>query len=530
MNSEKFLQLGTIRYYPEQKKLAGVNGEELKLRLKSLEVLDFLANNPNQVVAKDQIFETVWQSINVTDDSLVQCIADIRRLLNDSDHEIVQTLPKQGYRLVTPISATCLSVMEQANQAPIELLMPVTIPAERPSIAVMGFQNIGSDHTGDVIATGLSTDIHSNLAKISHLFVLAQASSCRLQHLLPEEIGQQLGVSYLVHGTTQRAAKQIRATILLVETESNRVIWSEQYERPLGNFLQLQDDITMAVVTEVDHRIEQHEIKKAFSAPPDNLGAWELYHQGLWYCTQTNQAGIDNASRLLKQSLVLDPGFAPAYAALSTTFIHRIFVHTETGISDYADKALDYAYQSLEHDDQSGWGYWALGRALHMKKQYDQALDALNMSIKYKPNFSWNHYTKAMVSGNSSIKSGQALIAANKALRLSPVDLNRFAFLSAKALAFIQQEDYEEAAIWGVHAAREHRAYHITHVIAALALKLNGQSDDAEKQMGKAFKLLPGFCLQNYRSSLPHEDETAPDRILVMNTLKKLGVPETGNA
>lgn len=84
----------------------------------------------------------------------------------------------------------------------------------------------------------------------------------------------------MVHDTTQLTAKQIRATISLVETESNRVIWSEQYKRPLGHFLQLQDDITLDVVTEIDHRIERHEIKKAFSAPPDNLSAWELYHQG----------------------------------------------------------------------------------------------------------------------------------------------------------------------------------------------------------------------------------------------------------
>lgn len=101
--------------------------------------LIFLAKKSNQVIAKDQIFRTIWKSINVTDDSLVQCIADI--------------------------------VTEQTNQAPIELLMPVAIPAERPSIAVMGFRNIGSDHTGDVIATGLSTDIHFNLAKMSRLFV-----------------------------------------------------------------------------------------------------------------------------------------------------------------------------------------------------------------------------------------------------------------------------------------------------------------------------------------------------------------------
>ena len=513
--SETFLQLGDIRYYPTLKKLTCANGQPLPLRPQSLEVLTMLANHPNEVVTKDEIFSTVWKTVNVTDDSLVQCISDIRRLLNDNDHKILHTLPKQGYRLITPLRPT-------------QALMPMDIPTNRPAITVMRFQNIGVDHTGDVIAAGLATDIHFNLAKMSQLFVIAQASANRLQHLLPHEIGQKLGVSYIVQGITQRSAKQVRATISLIEAETNRILWSEQYERSLGDFLQLQNKITRDVVTELDHRIEQHEIKKAFSAPPDNLNAWELYHQGLWYLTQTNQASIEESFRLLKQSQALDSSFAPTYAALSATFIHRIFISTQNNIDGYADEALDYAHQCLEHDEYSGWGYWALGRALYVKKRYAQALDSLNLSIKYKPNFSWNHHTKAMIS-NSSIDGNTALISANQALRLSPVDPNRFAFLSAKTMALIRLEDYEGAAIWGVHATSEPRAYHMTHVLAALALKLNGQSVAAEKQIGEAFKLLPEFSLQNFRNILPQDDETSPSRVLTINTLKKLGVPEASN-
>jgi len=516
MTSEAFLQLGTVRYCPAQKKLTDENGQELSIRSQSLEVLSLLAQSPNEVVLKDEIFGTIWKSVNVTDDSLVQCISDIRRRLKDSDHKILQTLPKRGYRLIPTLEAS------------VKTLMPVDIPADRPAIAVMRFQNIGADHAGDVIAGGLATDIHYNLAKMSRLFVIAQASASRLQHLVSPEIGQQLGISYLVLGTTQRSAKQIRATISLVEAESNRVLWTEQYERSLGSFLQLQDDITRDVVTELDHRIEKHEITKAFSTPPDNLGAWELYHQGLWHCTQTNIASNDEAYRLLKKSLVLDPSFAPAYAALSATFIHRIFAGAETSIDNYVNKALDCANQCLEHDDRSGWGYWALGRALHMKKQSAQALDALNLSIKYKPNFSWNHHTKAMVS-TSSISGEEALPSANQALRLSPVDPNRFAFLAAKTIALIQLENYEAAAVSGVQAAMEPRAYHLTYAVAALSLKLNGQVAEAEQHIAEAFRKMPGFCLQNFRNILPHEDEESDGRALIINTLKKLGVPEVSN-
>jgi len=100
MTTEAYIQLGTVRYYLNPKKLTDENGQELSIRSQSLEVLNLLAKNPNKLVLKDELFGTIWKSVNVTDDSLVQCISNIRRLLKDSDHKILQTLPKKGYRLM----------------------------------------------------------------------------------------------------------------------------------------------------------------------------------------------------------------------------------------------------------------------------------------------------------------------------------------------------------------------------------------------------------------------------------------------
>lgn len=96
-------------------------------------------------------------------------------------------------------------------------------------------------------------------------------------------------------------------------------------------------------------------------------------------------------------------------------------------------------------------------------------------------------------------------------------------------MALIQLEDYEEATVCGVQAAGEPRAYHMMYVMAALALRLNGQTAAAEKYIGEAFKKRPGFSLESYRNTLPHNDELSSNRVLIMSTLKKLGVPETSN-
>lgn len=518
MGSESFFQLDKYRYYPTNKKIIDGNNQEITLRPQSLEVLHLLARKHNQIVSKEEIFTTVWNGLSVTDDSLVQCIGDIRQRLGDHQHQIVQTYPRRGYRLVVeqPPSTT--------------LITPVNTPTKRPSLAVMSFENIGADHTGNIIAIGLSTDIHSNLAKMSSLFVVAQASANRVRHLLPSEVGEKLGVSYIVQGKIQRLKKQIRVTITFIEAETNRVLWTEQYERPLSNFFQLQDDITINVVTELEHCIEQEEVKKAFSTPSDNLGAWELYHQGLWHLIQSekNQSSVEKASQLLRQSLALDPSFSPAYAALSSTYIIRVFLSTKIDNSRYVDQALDYAYQCLEHDGRNGWGYWALGRALYMKRQHSQALCALNISIKYKPNFSWNHYTKAIV-GSHSADSTDILLAADQAILLSPLDPLSFSFLCSKAHALIKLKDYEAAAACGLQAVNQPKIYHQTYAVAALALQLAGQPAAANENIAKAFELMPGFSLQNYRNSLPYDNEESPDRLIEINALKALGVPEVSN-
>lgn len=133
---ESFLQLGQYRYYPKLKKIVDGDNQEIPLRVQSLEVLHLLACKHNQVVSKDELFTSVWNGLSVTDDSLVQCIGDIRQLLKDRKHKVVQTFPRRGYRLV-------------AESLPLPLTSaatPTTAP-KRPSLTVMSFENIGAGHT-----------------------------------------------------------------------------------------------------------------------------------------------------------------------------------------------------------------------------------------------------------------------------------------------------------------------------------------------------------------------------------------------
>ncbi len=523
MASGILLKLGNYQYHFHPKKLTDSRGVELPLRLQSLQVLHLLASKPGQLFSKEAIFSVVWPDAVVTDDSLVQCIADIRRALDDQQRQLLQTVPRRGYKLMAQEMASppVISLTPTAPSAP---CIPA-VPADRPAIAVMDFQSVGNHPDGKMLALGLATDIQSSLAHISHFFVVARASASCAQPLPSLEASRRLGVRYLVTGVVQLAATRVRVTVSLVDSSCQRILWSEQYERKLSGFLQLQDEMAQAVTHQVESIIQYTETRKAFTVPTESLGAWGLYHRGLSYLSQTNWTGVEAVASLMKQAIALDPGFSSAYAFLSCNAINRHFLRGVGDTQNHVDQALDYAQQSLLHDAHNALGHWALGRALFMKKEHKQALQELDCALALRPSSAWVQYTKAIVTSFTDQGEG-ALPAAETALCLSPLDPNRFALLGAKSMALLQQQDYRQAAEVAVQATQQPNAYHLTHAQAAVSLQLNGQYEEAKIHIDHTFRLMPAFTLSHYRRSLPHSDEQSPARLRVLQAFQQLGVAD----
>lgn len=530
VSAKKILSFGGIQYCCMRQVLVGDDDQELKLRPKSLEVLRFLVKRQNEVVSKEELLIAIWKNIYVTDDSLVQCIADIRRILNDKNYKLLQTIPRRGYKLNSDISVNSIkpiknkALIEEGYQPP--ALSEYNVPVERPSIALVAFELIGSPQS-KVIARGLSTDIHSNLARVSDLFVSAPLTKQQLQPYPLADIRRYLGVAYLLTGTVQCLAKRVRITVSLTDTLKNHTLWTERYDRKLEDLFRLQDDISYAVVCAVEHYIEQEERKKAFRTATEDLRAWELFHQAHWYVTQTNRESIDRAACLAKKAIQFDPGFSSAYAILSITYLCRTFLQVSASDARTCiNKALKYAEQSLSYDEYNVLGYWSLGRALSMTMKYEQSAKAFEQMLLIKPNFSVGHNSKGVLM-NLMLRDEEALSAADEALRLSPFDINRFSFLTAKAYALLLRGDYEKAVFCSVSAAEDPQAYHLTHATAAICLKLAGRISAAKQQINNACWLMPEFSVGNYAHSLPCLNEQAPQRKMIMDTLRDLGVPET---
>ncbi len=267
-----------------------------KIEPRVFKLLTFMLENPRRVLSRDELVHAVWKARVISDSAISTTINAARRAIGDtgSQQKYIKTVSGSGYRFIAKFS--CKENTAQKTQSRHAFNTPIKPAAEKeqhplelpdkPSIAVMNFVDISASEKGKLFARGITIEINASLARFFHLFVIARASSDHVskRQLLPKEIGQCLGVRYLIYGNLEYLPHRVRLTMSVVNAQENTEIWSEHFDRPLDDIFQIQDEITRSIIIAVDFALEQAEIERALLASPNNLSAWENYHRGLCTC------------------------------------------------------------------------------------------------------------------------------------------------------------------------------------------------------------------------------------------------------
>ncbi|TIX38768.1 MAG: adenylate cyclase, partial [Mesorhizobium sp.] len=206
------------------------NGDAIALRPQAFAVLRHLVQNANRLVSKAELLEAVWGGAAVTDDSLVQCIHEIRRAVGDERHAVLATVSRRGYRLS----------LERGDET----------ARGGPSIAVLPFATMSGDEPHDYFADGLVEDIITNLSKIPGLFVIARNSSFsfRGEKADPRTIAAELRVNYLLQGSLRQSGGRLRINAQLVDGASATHVWADRFEGAATDVFDLQDRLTEQIV------------------------------------------------------------------------------------------------------------------------------------------------------------------------------------------------------------------------------------------------------------------------------------------
>lgn len=345
-------------------------------------LLVYLIEHRNRVVTKDELLDNLWKGKVVTDSALSVRLKDARKAVLDdgNSQNTIKTLHGRGYQFIAEVSMQPNLPSSSFSQTTSGHFKPPSL-LEKPSIAVLPFNNLGSDPEQDYFSDGMTEDIITGLSRYKTLFVIARNSSFHFkgENADIKTIGEALGVQYLVEGSVRRAGNRIRITAQLVESETGNYIWAERYDRNLDDIFDLQDEVTNSIVAVLPGRVQEDVVGRASRKPTENMKAYELMLQGKAYRDQLSAEGNASARDCCEKALELDPLYARAYMYLSDSYIVDQWLGLEN--KETSGLALELARKAAKLDgndvyiqDHLGFGYLSQGMWQEAEAQFNKTL------------------------------------------------------------------------------------------------------------------------------------------------------------
>jgi TolB-like protein len=447
------------------------------LRPRTFATLRYLIANANRLVSKAELHEAVWRGAAVTDDSLVQCIHAIRRALGDDDRSLLQTVSRRGYRL---------NLSEDRAAAP-----------GGSSIAVLPFET--GDGVKSYFVDGLAEEVITGLARLPGLFVIARNSSFayRGQAIDVRRIAAELGVRYLLDGSVRRAGPRLRINAHLIDGATGAEIWAGRFEGKAKDVFELQDDLTEQLVGVLEPSLRRAEIDRAARKAPGRLDAYDLYLRAIPLVLTNKVGGTDEALRLLRAALELDPGLLPAHGYAAWLHEQRYF----RGGLDPADRAAALAHAEVvlgvNAGDPQAMSIGAFVRSM-LTGDYDAALDVFDRALGINANSALVYGLSALAAAHSG-RDERAVAHAQKALRLSPLDDPlRYHPFCALAVAGLFAGRFEEAAAYARLTIHANPAFSVPYAYLAAAHVNLGEPDAAVVAMRRLFEVEPTFTVEGF--------------------------------
>jgi adenylate cyclase len=403
---------------------------------------------------------------------------------------------------------------------------PLPLP-DKPSIAVLPFDNLSGDRDQEYFADGIAEDLITALSRVRWMFVTARNSSFAYKGQSPDlrQVGQELGVRYVLEGSVRKGGNRVRINAQLIDAHTGNHVWADRYDRELVDLFDLQDEISETLVAEIQKEVGEFERERAQRKPPENLGAWESYQRGLGYLWRWTAADHHEACQLFRRSTEQDRNFAQPVAALGYTLALQVHLSYTDSPADVLEEALSLARKAVELDDKEALSHHALGRVHLLRGEFDTAIIELRRATHLNPSLALAHFGLAMalwVSGRPS----ESIVEYETAIRLSPRDPTIWAFYGARAFTHMTLGDYEAAIADARESIRQRgTAYHLYATLAS-ALALLGKREEAKIALDNLLKIKPDFSLNDIPVSY---SPLNPDAVLplfgdVFDGLRKAGL------
>jgi TolB-like protein len=469
------------------------------------DLLVYLIEHRERVVSKDDLIAAVWQGRVVSDSTLTSRINAARKAIGDSGEQqsLVRTIARKGFRFVgTMRDAAPAGATEPARP-------PLPLP-DRPSIAVLPFVNMSGDPEQEYFSDGISEDIITALSKLRWFFVIARNSSFiykgKAVHLT--QIGDELGVGYVVEGSVRKAGDRVRITAQLNDVATGSHIWAERYDRSLADVFAVQDEITEAIVAAIEPQLYAAENFRAQRKPPDSLDAWDLVMRALSHYWRVTRQDNVVAQALLEKAISIDPNYGQAYGLLASSYMFS--AHMGWGDANTPVHAERAALAAIRADSEDPWAHCALANAHLISRRFDDSLAEFELALRLNPNFALAQgYYGLSLAYNGRWQ--EAYEAAQRALRLSPRDPFAAVYCGIAAYAQFLGRNYDEAIRLSREALRQRGDFVGAHRVLTAAAGMAGQAELAQQALLELRRAQPNVSLAWIAANMPirHDDDRA---------------------
>jgi len=394
------------------------------------------------------------------------------------------------------------STAPSASAAPVALALP-----DKPSIAVLPFDNMSGDPDQEYFADGLTEDIITELSRFMSLFVIARNSTFTFkgQSLGVKEIGRRLGVRYVVEGSVRRAGKRLRITAQLIDALNDAHLWAERYDRNLEDIFDVQDEVTRAIVTAIEPNLASAERKRAHRKPPESLGSWECYQRGLWHLYRHTAEDSAKGQELFRRAIELDADFAAPHAALAFSLYYVVVGGLVSDPDDRLSHALKEARAAIAANERDAFSQEVLGRILLLQGKHDASIAAHKTALALNPNYANAHYGLAFAMCFTG-QPEEAMHELDEAQRLSPHDPLAWAFMTIKSFALTLLRRYDEALIWAKKAQEWPNVTVWVYFTAAVPLAHLGRVEEAREALKQAVMIKPDLSVEFFEQIFCFKD------------------------
>ncbi len=397
---------------------------------------------------------------------------------------------------------------------------------DKPSIAVLPFDNMSGDPEQEYFADGITEDIITALSRFGWFFVIARNSSFSYKGRAVDikQVGRELGVRYVLEGSVRKAGNRVRITAQFIEAESGNHLWADRYDGNLDDIFELQDRITESIIGEIEPELGRIVRDQAKRKSPGNLSAWDLYHQGL---AQMYMLGPENLARsieLLTEAIALDPDFAPARTRLSAVLIHQVILGYVDASDELYAVADHQARAAIAIDPNDAFAHMELGRTLSFRGDPVAGLLEVEKAIEMNPSAAFAYFAKGNILQLGLNRLDEALVQFDTALRLSPRDPYRWGSLMLKGTSLRALGRYAEAIECCKAAILVPGCGYLPDVHLAACLAGSGDTAAAATQMRKVLAMKPDFTIASVVQNFLGAHPDYLDGLLA--DLRKAGLPE----